>query len=88
MVNSDELHLRPEPEHIEAILQWCNLRRPDLVPRINEMIGGGNKLNEATRLLLGIGFEAGRCFQYVNPKLPLGPILPQSIVEPIEKTGE
>ncbi len=82
MVNFDE------PEHIEAIFQWCRLRRPDLLPRMKEMVSDKNKFNEATRLLLGIGFEAGRCFQYINTECPLGPIPPFYMVKPIEKTGE
>lgn len=62
-----------EPENIEAIIEWCRVCRPDLVPQIETII---KQDMAGPFLLLTIAFEAGRCFQDVNPGCPLGAIPP------------
>lgn len=52
-----------------AILTWCQKNRPDLSEMVEKLFG-----QHSTALLMGIAFEAGRCFQDVNPTCPLGPI--------------
>ena len=56
------------------ILNWCKKNRPDLVELLNGLFGrglGNESIEQAYRLLLSIGFEAGRGFQAVNPKTEL-----------------
>jgi len=58
-----------------AIIQWCANRRPDLVNYILGINESTEERGEALRLLLAVGFEAGRHFQIANPDCPPGPIV-------------
>jgi len=63
-----------EPREVEwmaAVLEWCRINRPDILPKVEELI-----VNDAFTLLMGASFDAGRCFQYANADCPLGPIMP------------
>lgn len=57
-------------ENMAAAIEWCRINRPDFIPIIKQLIH-----TEAGACLIGIAFDAGRCFQYANPKCPLGPII-------------
>lgn len=59
-----------EVEWMAAALEWCRISRPDILSTVEKMI-----VDEGFMLLMGIGFDAGRCFQHANPKCPLGPII-------------
>lgn len=63
---------KQEVEWIAAVLEWCRICRPDILKQVEEMLGEGS----AFLLLIGLGFDAGRCFQSANPQCPLGPITP------------
>jgi len=59
-------------------LKWCKKNRPDLLVILEPLLTNGNsggfgneKIDQAYRLLLGIGFEAGRQFQASRPKTEL-----------------
>lgn len=72
-----------EVEWVAAVLEWCRICRPDMVEQVREMIDGRQKPHEAFTFLLGIGFEAGRCFQHANPECPVGPIMSEGDWKPI-----
>jgi len=54
------------PKNFQAILDWCEVHRPDIRPMIES-----NRNVDAFVLLLTVGFESGRQFQHDNPNLPL-----------------
>jgi hypothetical protein len=56
----------PYPANFQAILDWCDLHRPDLRSTIEASYS-----NNGIILLLTTGFEAGRKFQHANPDWPL-----------------
>jgi len=72
-----------EAENMAAVLEWCRICRPDMLPQLTEMIDGSNRGSDAFTLLLAIGFDAGRDFQHENPECPLGPIMPGGDWKPI-----
>ncbi len=67
---------KQEVEWMAAALEWCRICRPDILQQVKEMLGGRDDGSKAFALLLGIGFDAGRCFQSANSNCPLGPIMP------------
>lgn len=52
---------------MQAILDWCEVHRPDLRPVVE-----AEKNNDGFILLMTIGFEAGRQFQKDHPDFPMG----------------
>ena len=60
-----------EVEWMAAVLEWCRISRPDVFQTVEKMI-----VDDSFTLLMGIGFDAGRCFQHANTGCPLGPIMP------------
>ncbi len=50
----------------KAILKWCQEHRPDLVDTMKKVI---EKNDNAIILITSTAFEAGRQFQFENPKL-------------------
>lgn len=65
-------------ENMAAAIEWCRINRPDFVPTIRQLIH-----TESGACLVGIAFDAGRCFQHANPECPLGPIMPGGDWKPI-----
>lgn len=71
-----------EVDWVAAVLEWCRISRPDMLQQVDELIGGSSRAadvqdrRDAFILLMGAGFDAGRCFQRANPECPLGPIVP------------
>ena len=63
------------PKNIDVIQGWVNEHRPDLKVHLDSVLQGPavSKSEEATLLLLNVGFEAGRLFQKSNPDAPDGP---------------
>ena len=57
--------MMPEPKNIQYLKQWVKGHRPDLKD-FNCMTD-----NAALLTLMLMGFEAGRCFQALNPKAEL-----------------
>ncbi len=70
---------------VEVTMEWCRIRRPDLVPILQETMSNAKhaNLSRAYELIIGISFQAGRCFQSVNPECPLGLIPPNFETKPI-----
>lgn len=56
-----------DPLNFATIERWVRENRKDLIPMIGRM-----KTENAFILLLSIGFESGRQFQFENPRFPLG----------------
>ena len=70
------------PKNLQAILDWCETHRPDLRPVVM-----AERNNDGFILLMMVGFESGRLFQFNNPSFPLdhphlyledGPEIPKS----------
>lgn len=53
------------PANFKAILDWCEVNRPDLYPVVM-----AEKNNDGFILLMTVGFESGRLFQKHNPDYP------------------
>lgn len=53
------------PKNFQAILDWCQENRPDLKPVVE-----AERNNDGFILLMTVGFEAGRRFQFQNPGFP------------------
>lgn len=54
------------PHNLKAILDWCEVNRPDLRPVV-----WAERNNDGFILLMTVGFEAGRTFQKESPDYPL-----------------
>ena len=54
------------PKNAQAIKNWIEKNRPDMAHQIDALME-----NDAMILLLTIGFEAGRNFQFENPTLEI-----------------
>ncbi len=55
----------------EIILRWLEERRPDLVSCIKNELEKSKETDNTISLMLSIGFESGRLFQYENPLVEL-----------------
>lgn len=55
----------------QAILDWTQEHRPDLLPQVRKCLTPERELQETIYALMSIGFEAGREFQVNNPEVPL-----------------
>jgi hypothetical protein len=55
-----------QPKNLQAILDWCEVNRPDLRPVV-----WAERNNAGFILLMTVGFEAGRQFQHDNSTFPL-----------------
>lgn len=60
------------PRNVQAILDYCQEKRPDCLGQVQEVLATRGGLGDAFVLLLMLGFEAGREFQKDNPIIPLG----------------
>ena len=65
-----------DPINMNSALEWARERRPDIVPQLESYIHSSpddhvRALQDAMLMMLGIGFEAGRFFQAVNPTCTL-----------------
>lgn len=57
----------------DAVLAWVKKHRPDLIAHFDSILkyNDSNERLDAMRLLVYIGFEAGRQFQAKRPKAEL-----------------
>lgn len=54
------------PKNTQAIKDWVQANRPDIAPRIDDLIASDSFI-----LMTTIGFEAERKFQSENPDKPI-----------------
>jgi len=69
-----------QPANFKAILDWCEVNRPDLYPVVM-----AERNNDGFILLMTVGFEAGRTFQKNNPEYPFNQgYAPVEVTAPVE----
>jgi hypothetical protein len=60
------------PKNVEAVIEWYQAHRPDLVPTIEMMFNSKDKVMDGFVGLVLQGFEAGREFEQKHPEIVSG----------------